>query len=1461
MAKQRLVDFRGGINQKISSHMIGDSQGQSAEDVDLSSVRLQGRIKIDASQKAEGSFFYESGNLASNIFDGRWVSIFSEDTDTYLTGATDFALWNKDLYVAFGPDSLNGVLQVYRDGSTSANPLTFEEPSSLTVTTHNYSNSNGFLAPYSSTVPSEVLIQSVAGIDYVPPQTGVTVTASNASQFNPPYILGSYNSSHSRYEWTQSGDPNTYYSTSQTTGNIQQNTGGSAAYTITLSLSTAGQFSPAYVDSGQNFSDNRSGTSSHSFDIFTRSGINTNYYYTSTSNSTLNVVAGNFYTQSGGGTTGGNTVYEPTNTTAGNYDTNNYWSWEKYPDFPSGNVTESNYTDLDWSSQSYSSYDTNWTDTRTGTSNQVFNRYQDSSGTLYYAPQSTLVSPYTGLTAGVFYTQSGGGYDSYEVCDPSGVTSGKYGTSSYYFRWVRDSGNADVTTSNYTNYNGTSNSYTLKTSGWSDPRYNPSSNTFTLEGRTDPIGSSLMNGTFDIYEDSNGVEYYAPTGNAGSAYTSTYNSYTVGTFHTQSGGGTFTSQTGDAYGGISSDYYWKWTETSGGVGNVEAKWAGTVIFTETGVTYAAATTSFNYTYGQNTWTYSRYGSSYQGPHTTGSNPTSYAWAISRTRTGTFYSNYTYTVHQRTSTVGTLSIAWGSSVVYTQSNVAEGSIPTSVNNTENNTVYTYSRVYFRSDYSNNDTKNYSVKRCYTVPSNIQDYTYTAHTRSEAPTTGDTTFQWGGVTKHTQSNVTYANALTSKQLTENSVNYTYQRATTQQVNTNDLKKFGIFRSYVTAVTNVNYTYTLHTNTRTFPATYTYANITDTIPEIIGKPETPDFTYDDARTKLYLEYQNDSDVGSETIDNAQGVNWLVNRDFSLTDDGYYLKTLREETVNSVALPVVSTDSIKATLSSGSNWVFGNTLSNLESTPQRLNFTIGTPSDAGIVSFPLKGYKLERKDSISTVDLGYIAPDTSVTFSYNSSTNAISISGLDTTTPGDYRLKYAGYQDTEVQITLNSGTPTTAKADMTGVVFDGSDALAIELVNGVDTRFLAADFWLEKRIFDTDASTDTDDIYAVIRCFDVFDRNGNAVTSGVIQGTCDFLDVFPNGVSSGGLTSDSQQAGAPTYLKFLKEANNFFFAVGTEDTPDARYGSSTNKADSFLFVSEYNNPRSWPLTGYVEFDGPITGLAPYQGELLVWTQSGTFRVTGSRYDQMRKSKIATTEGMPEGHHRSIAQVNRYLVWVSQSGICIYNGESVSNITRSRFNTFTLTGSSVHAGQFDDTYYVVDDSETGYAVDFAMEGFPIAEIDLTEGSTTTPENANGDTLPPVLVYRPSVNKLYTRRGVIEGSVGNRNLWTYKTRGFDGGAFGSIKLIRNVTINGTGSGKIQIYLDNKPVFKDSNGNSDPQNVEITTSIRTEPARVYVPPTSDTLYGLSVADVWSVELIDWDGVVDWIDTEYEILSGG
>ena len=133
MPKQRLVDFRGGLNKKISPHMIGDPQGQAANDVDLGSVRLQGRRKIDPDEKAAGTFFYEVGNIVTtDERKPRWVSSDPKD-DSYIQGAIDFAVWNRDLYVAISTSP--GEIQVFRDGGLDADLLGFDPPLTVTLST------------------------------------------------------------------------------------------------------------------------------------------------------------------------------------------------------------------------------------------------------------------------------------------------------------------------------------------------------------------------------------------------------------------------------------------------------------------------------------------------------------------------------------------------------------------------------------------------------------------------------------------------------------------------------------------------------------------------------------------------------------------------------------------------------------------------------------------------------------------------------------------------------------------------------------------------------------------------------------------------------------------------------------------------------------------------------------------------------------------------------------------------------------------------------------------------------------------------------------------------------------------------------------------------------------------------------------------------------------------------------
>ena len=659
-------------------------------------------------------------------------------------------------------------------------------------------------------------------------------------------------------------------------------------------------------------------------------------------------------------------------------------------------------------------------------------------------------------------------------------------------------------------------------------------------------------------------------------------------------------------------------------------------------------------------------------------------------------------------------------------------------------------------------------------------------------------------------------------------------------------------------------------THSVTFTEKILTSTTTVItnLGQPHieaTPIFVSDDARHFVYRQFTAADGTGpSWTTDSAAGAAtpWLQVggtsfRTHTANDEGYYISGIKGTTGTSTGLPEESQGKTKATPASSTyTGVFG---TNAVTTPNQLIFSNIASTTPAAACYRL--FRVDSESSVSSpINLGFIAPadmTSGETFSLNSGN--IQLSNI--SNGALYKLNWTCYQNTEAAFTYGSVTQTAIKSTGTvgtnGVAFTGSSTptLDITLTDTDNSDFRGIDIWLEKRVI-----TGATDTYAIVKCFQYFKNDSTSISD--IAVNCHFLDVFASGLSSGSIQTSNVLSAPPDHLKFLKESNNFFFAVGTEHTEPGRYGGSVsydnqgnatytanpnigNKEDSFLFVSTYNNPRDWPIDAYVEFDASITGLASYPGELIVFTENGVYRVTGSRANQMRKAKLATTEGLPANQNKTISLVDNYLVWYSQSGICFYNGTSVTNITKGRFDAFTL-GQSV-AGQLNGKYYVIQISdETGYVIDFTLEGFPISSVDLSEEQTSHPN--------PVLVYVPSRNRLYTRHGFVEGNS-TRNTFNYKTREFDGGSFGSLKLVKNVTINGSGTGNIQVLLDGQAAFTSA------KTVTLASGFgNDQPARVYLPASRpNNPYGLSIADVWSVEITNWNGNIDWIETEYEIIA--
>lgn len=235
---------------------------------------------------------------------------------------------------------------------------------------------------------------------------------------------------------------------------------------------------------------------------------------------------------------------------------------------------------------------------------------------------------------------------------------------------------------------------------------------------------------------------------------------------------------------------------------------------------------------------------------------------------------------------------------------------------------------------------------------------------------------------------------------------------------------------------------------------------------------------------------------------------------------------------------------------------------------------------------------------------------------------------------------------------------------------------------------------------------------------------------------------------------------LKHLVEINNFFFgALGKR-----------------LHVSSFGRPNNWPVDGFLDFDSNITGLRSRGGECIVFTEFGIFRVYGNTHNGMRKVRVPTTEGVVSGLHKCIAPLRDGIVYVSHSGISLFNGRDVQVLTQGSISDFVLasgTYSNNTGGVIEDVYYVLAPSGEGWKVDFR---FGTAKISKT--------TINADHL----WYRGLTNKIYSSDGFIGG--GNKKEYEVQTRDFALNDINVEKVLNYFLITGSNfKGNIELYAD------------------------------------------------------------------------
>jgi hypothetical protein len=290
------------------------------------------------------------------------------------------------------------------------------------------------------------------------------------------------------------------------------------------------------------------------------------------------------------------------------------------------------------------------------------------------------------------------------------------------------------------------------------------------------------------------------------------------------------------------------------------------------------------------------------------------------------------------------------------------------------------------------------------------------------------------------------------------------------------------------------------------------------------------------------------------------------------------------------------------------------------------------------------------------------------------------------------------------------------------------------------------------------------------------------------------------------------PYNLKYLTEFNNFF--MGSVDTR--------------LHISNYAKPNNYAIDGYLDFDAQITGIVSRGGEAVVFTEHGLYRVYGNAHNEMRKVQVPTIHGIPVGGHKTIAKIKDSIIYVSHTGICLFDGRNVTVLTDSLIQNFTgPSGNPLDnvSGVIDDTYYLLSTGSDGWKVDLKQ----------------SPKLCKSTGRASNFHYRAVNNKLYTETGYIGG--GAENKFSFETKDFTGGNITAEKAYYTVYVTGSDfSGTINIKCDG--------------NLTDTYTFGS-PAAEFNRALS--LATATVANRASIEFVDCSGQITSVAIKYDVLA--
>lgn len=166
-------------------------------------------------------------------------------------------------------------------------------------------------------------------------------------------------------------------------------------------------------------------------------------------------------------------------------------------------------------------------------------------------------------------------------------------------------------------------------------------------------------------------------------------------------------------------------------------------------------------------------------------------------------------------------------------------------------------------------------------------------------------------------------------------------------------------------------------------------------------------------------------------------------------------------------------------------------------------------------------------------------------------------------------------------------------------------------------------------------------------------------------FVDNIKDTDVQGHILDTTTAYPAPSGLKYLQEAYAMLFGA----------------IDTYLRFTPVGKPDQWPESYYLQFDAPLTGIAPVANGILVFTQYRTYIVTGTGPTSLSQYLLSSDQGCIA--YESVQLIATEAVWASTDGLCSSSGNRPTVITKDKLGKITLN--PIDSAIYDEAYYLME--------------------------------------------------------------------------------------------------------------------------------------------------------------------------------